>query len=83
MTALFTVITFFFIFVLVYLVISVALTLVGWWMARQVAKGITKESMAAIDGKIDRLKDKAFVISIVLTFFFVTPFVVISIFVSS
>jgi hypothetical protein len=80
MTAIFTVITFFFIFVLVFLAISIALTMVGWWMARRAAKGKTKESIAAIEGKVDRLKDKAFVISIVLTFFFVTPFVVIYLF---
>ena len=83
MTALFTVITFFFIFVLVYLAISVALTCASWWMKRRAAKGKTKESIVAIEGKIDRHKDKAFMISMVLTFFFVTPFVVIYIFLYS
>lgn len=81
MTALFTVITFFFIFIVVYLAISVVLTLSSWWMVRQAAKRKKKEAVAVIEGKIDRLKDKAFVISLVLTFFFVTPFVVIYIFV--
>jgi hypothetical protein len=52
-------------------------------MAWRSAKGKTEVSMAAIDGKIDRLKNKAFVISIVLTFFFVTPFAVIYLFVYS
>lgn len=83
MTALYTVITFFFIFVLVYLAISMALTGANWWMARRAAKGITEESITTINAKIDRLKDKAFVVSIVLTFFVVTPFVVIYIFIHS
>lgn len=81
MIALFTVITFFFIFVLVYLTISVALSLASGWMARRAAKGKNKERKAAIEARVDRLKDRAFVISIVLTFFFVTPFVVIYLFV--
>lgn len=82
MTAIFTIITFFFIFVLVFLAISAALSVGAWWMGRHAAREENPESTKEIERKIDRIKDKAFMISIILTFFFVTPFVVIYLFVN-
>lgn len=81
MTALIAIITFFFIFVLVYLTIAVALAVAQWWMARSAAGAKETLRVQEIGLKIDRAKEKAFVVSIVVTFFFVTPFVVIYFFV--
>ncbi len=81
MTALIAIITFFFLFVLVYVAVSVALSLAGWWMARPAAKAKETARLQEIGQMIDRAKDKAFVVSIILTFFFITPFVVIYVFV--
>lgn len=81
MTTLYTIITFFFIFVLAYFSISVSLGLAGWWMTRRSAKQNNPQKIEEIERKIDSLKEKAFLIAIILTFFFVTPFVVIYLFV--
>jgi hypothetical protein len=81
MTALIAIITFFFIFVLVYVAVSFALVLAGWWMARPAARAKETVRLQEIRQKIDRAKEKAFVVSMVLTFFFVTPFVVIYVFI--
>ncbi|MGD8847547.1 MAG: hypothetical protein PVJ84_22635 [Desulfobacteraceae bacterium] len=81
MTAPIAIVTFFFIFVLVYVAVSVTLAVVGWWMARSAARAKETLRLQEIRLKIDRAKEKAFVISIVVTFFFITPFVVIYFFV--
>ncbi len=81
MTAIITIVTFFFIFVLVYVTISVALAMTQWWMARPAVRAKETLRVQEIGLKIDRAKEKAFVVSIVVTFFFVTPFVVIYFFV--
>jgi hypothetical protein len=81
MTALFAIATFFFIFVLVYVAVSVSLVLVGWWMARPVVRARDAVRLREIEQRIDRAKEKAFIVSIVLTFFCVTPFVVIYLFI--
>lgn len=77
MTALFAIITFFFIFVLVYLAITTFLAAASWWLKRRTAGKGAKESIEDIERRIDRVKDKAFMIALVLTFFVVTPFVVV------
>lgn len=81
MTALFAIITFFFIFVVVYLAISVVLAVAAWWMSRSAGRQNGTATDGKIELKIDRLKEKAFFIAIILTFFFVTPFVVLFIFI--
>lgn len=81
MTTLFAIITFFFIFVLVYLIISVGLAVAAWWMTRRGDEQNGAQKILEIEEKIDAIKEKAFYIALVLTFFFVTPFVVLYIFV--
>jgi len=77
MTAIFAIITFFFIFVVVYLAITTVLAASSWWLKRGAAGEGAKERIEEIDRRMDRVKEKAFLIAIVLTFFVVTPFVVI------
>ena len=81
MTALFAIITFFFIFVVVYLTITTVLAVAAWWLKRCTSGESVEESVDEIDRRMDRIKDRAFIIALVLTFFIVTPFVVITVFV--
>jgi len=83
MTALIAVATFFLIYVIVFIVISAVLSAAAWWMGRRAAKTSHAQSAAEIERKLDQLKDKAFVVSIILTFFIVTPFVVIYLFIGA
>lgn len=83
MTALFAIITFFFIFVVVYLAITVVLAITAWWLTRRALAKDAGESIHRIEQQMDRIKDKAFVIALVLTFFIITPFVVMAVFVAS
>jgi predicted MFS family arabinose efflux permease len=59
----------------------VALSAAAWWMGRQAKRSNDAQSVKEVERKIDRLKDKAFYISLVLTFFIITPFVVLFVFV--
>jgi high-affinity Fe2+/Pb2+ permease len=81
MTALFAIITFFFIFVVVYFAVATVLAAVTWWLKRRAAARDADAGMREIERKMDGVKQKAFVIALVLTFFFVTPFAVILLFV--
>ena len=81
MTALLAIITFFFIHVLLYVAISAVLAAAAWWMGRQAAKAKNTDRMREIEGFIDKTKERAFIISLALTFFFIAPFVVIYLFV--
>ena len=81
MTALFAIITFFFIFVLVYTAITAALTAAAWWAERRTRSRDDTVKTQQIGEKVDRLKEKVFLVSMIITFFFVTPFVVIYLFV--
>ena len=82
MTALFAIITFFFIFVVVYLAIAIFLATAAWVLKRRAAAPDRGESVLEFERKMDRVKEKAFVIALVLTFFIVTPFAVIILFVT-
>lgn len=81
MTALLAIITFFFIHVLLYVAISAVLAVAAWWMVRQAANAKNTDRMREIEGFIDKTKERAFIISLALTFFFIAPFVVIYLFV--
>ena len=81
MTALFVIITFFFLFVVVYLAVATALAVVTWWLKRRAAARSVDARIQEIERKMDRIKEMAFVIALALTFFVVTPFAVILLFV--
>lgn len=81
MTALFAIVIFFFIHVLLYVAISAALSAAAWWMGRQAAKAKNPDRMREIEAFIDKTKERAFIISLALAFFFIAPFVVIYLFV--
>ena len=77
MTALFAISTFFFIFVVVYLAITTVLAATSWCLKRRADGKGTEEGTEEIERRMDRVKDKAFLIALVLTFFVVTPFVIV------
>ncbi len=81
MTALFAIITFFFIFVVFYLTIAMVLAAAAWVLKRRTSGADADERIREIERKMDRVKEKTFVIALVLTFFIVTPFAVILLFV--
>ncbi len=82
MTALLTIITFFFIFVVVYLAVAMVLAATTWVLKQRAAATDTDGRIHEIERKMDRIKEKAFVIALVLTFFIIAPFVVITVFVT-
>ena len=57
MTALFAIITFFFIFVVVYLTITTVLAVAAWWLKRCTSEESVGESVDEIDRRMDRIKD--------------------------
>ncbi len=77
MTSLFAIIIFFFIFVVVYLAVTTLLALVSWWLKRRANREGAMHSVDEIERRMDLFKDKAFMIALVLTFFVITPYVVI------
>jgi predicted PurR-regulated permease PerM len=81
MTALFAIITFFFIFVVVYLAVAAVLAVVTGWLKRRARRKGAGDKVLEIEQRMDRVKEKAFLIALVLTFFIITPFVVIVVFV--
>ena len=84
MTALFAIVTFFFIFFITYLAVAMVLAAATWVLKHRAAATDTDErihEIEEIERKMDRVKEKAFVIALVLTFFVVTPFAVILLFV--
>lgn len=81
MTALYAIITFFFIFVLLYLAISMVLAAAAWVLKRRAGGMDAHERIREIERRMDRVKEKVFVIALVLSFFIVTPFAVILLFI--
>ena len=81
MTALFAIVTFFFIFVIAYLAVCMVLAAATWVLKHHAAATGADERIYEIERKMDRIKEKAFVIALVLTFFIIAPFVVITVFV--
>ena len=65
------------------LAITVVLAIAAWWLTRRALAKDAGESIHQIEQQMDRVKDKAFVIALVLTFFIITPFLVITVFVAS
>ena len=79
MVSLYSLIIFFFILVILYSAISMAVSLAGWlqkiWIHR---KAIPEpETIKAIEMRTDRMKAQAFPIAVALVLFCITPFVVI------
>ena len=77
MTAFFAIITCFFIFVVVYLAITTVLAVASWWLKRRADGEGAMKGVEEIERRMDRVKDRAFLIALILTFFVVTPFVVV------
>ncbi len=77
MTAILAIITSFFIFVVVYLTITAVLCVTSWWLKRRGAGESAMQSIEEIEHRMDHIKDKVFVIALILTFFVITPFVII------
>ena len=78
MTALISVVLFFFVLLVIYPAAAAAVTFFGWLKKRRVPE---KESggtlLAQIEDTTDRLKNRWFIISIVLAFFVIAPFLVL------
>jgi hypothetical protein len=75
MVALSTIIIFFFVLVVVYPAVVGILVLYGWIKKRRVIGNLAGDTQAAqIDEATDRLKNRLFIISLVLAFFVIAPF---------
>lgn len=82
MTSLFALVIFFFLLVVVFPAVSLAVAAAAWVARRRAASGVAgvkdpSEAAQKLMQKTDRLKNAAFIISVVLLFFFVTPFAVL------
>ncbi len=79
MVSLYSLIIFFFILVIVYSLVSLVLIFLGWcrkyWIGRKQVPA--HDLLCAIDARTDRLKSKAFTISVLLVLFCVMPFVIL------
>ena len=79
MVSLYSLIIFFFILVIFYSVVSLAVSLAGWlqkmWIRRKAIPA--PEALQAIEMRTDRMKAQAFPITVALVLFCITPFVVI------
>jgi hypothetical protein len=77
MTALMTVVFFFFVLLIIYPAAAAALSLYSWIKKRQAIRDDTGGAIIAqIDETTDRLKNRWFIISVVLAFFVIAPFLV-------
>jgi hypothetical protein len=75
MTALMTVVFFFFVLLIVYPATAVAVALYSWIQKRRAIRNNTANtSLAQIEETSDRLKNRWFIISIVLALFVIAPF---------
>ncbi len=79
MVSLYSLIIFFFILVMFYLVLTLGISLIGciqkYWINHR--GGAVPGADQAIDARTDRLKSKAFPIAVVLVLFCITPFVIV------
>ena len=79
MVSLYSLIVFFSILVIVYSLVSVVLIFCGgchkYWIGRKQVPA--HDVLRAIDARTDRLKSKAFPISVLLVLFCITPFVIL------
>ena len=77
MTALMTVVLFFFVLLVIYPAAAVAVALYSWVKKRQAIRNDTGGTIIAqIDETTDMLKNRWFIISVVLAFFVIAPFLV-------
>ena len=75
MVALSTIIIFFFVLVVVYPAVVGILVLYGWIKKRRVIGNLAGSTQAAqIDEATDRLKNRLFIITLILAFFVIAPF---------
>jgi hypothetical protein len=75
MIALSTIVIFFFVLVIIYPAAVGVLVLFGWLKKRRVIQHDDGSTQTAqIDEAIDRLKNRFFIISIVIAFFVIAPF---------
>lgn len=75
MIALSTIVIFFFVLVIIYPAAVGILVLFGWLKKRRVIQHDDGSTQTAqIDEAIDRLKNRFFIISIVIAFFVIAPF---------
>jgi multisubunit Na+/H+ antiporter MnhC subunit len=75
MVALSTIVIFFFVLVIIYPATVAVLVLIGWIKKRRVLRNDPRGTKAVqIDENTDRLKNRLFIISIVIAFFVIAPF---------
>ncbi len=75
MTALMTVVFFFFVLLILYPAAAAAVALCGWVKKRRAIQNHSGSAIVAqIDATTDRLKNRWFIISLVLAFFVIAPF---------
>jgi uncharacterized sodium:solute symporter family permease YidK len=75
MVALSTIVIFFFVLVIIYPATVAVLVLIGWIKKRRVLRNDPRGTKAVqIDENTDRLKNRVFIISIVIAFFVIAPF---------
>lgn len=75
MIALSTIVIFFFVLVIIYPAAVSLLVLIGWVKKRRIIQNDAGGTEAArIDEATDKLKNRLFIISIVLAFFVIAPF---------
>jgi hypothetical protein len=75
MIALSTLIIFFFVLVIIYPAAVSLLVLIGWVKKRRIIQNDAEGTKAArIDEATDKLKNRIFIITIVLAFFVIAPF---------
>jgi hypothetical protein len=78
MTALMTFVIFFFVLLIIYPAAAAAVALYSWVRKRRAIRNDTfSDSVAQIDETTDQLKNRWFVISLVLAFFVIAPFLVL------
>ena len=75
MVALSTIVIFFFVLVIIYPATVAVLVLIGWIKKRRVLRNDPRGTKAVqIDENTDRLKNRVFIISSVIAFFVIAPF---------
>lgn len=75
MIALSTLVIFFFVLVIIYPATAALLVLAGWMKKRRVIQNDPGGTKAVqIDEDTDRLKNRVFIISIIIDFFVIAPF---------
>lgn len=75
MAVLMTIVLFFFVHMVLYIAAASAVALYTWLLKRRAIRaGAARSSIAKIDETTDRLKNQWFIITTVLAFFVIAPF---------